>query len=140
MTEKYVTVVTDYAKSLIYDNKLIKNDFNKWVHLNSLVKLSFDVPDVLLKLQGTNISSTNDPTYIRKAYNTVTALSHRIESTKYNIFIEFLNKLIQSTYDIETKVCKADVYNVHYSKFSKDSMEFMNMLHKNDVPFLDGVL
>jgi len=121
MTDGYIKTVTDYTKSLLIVRKSFKNDFNSLVYLNALTNLTFDINKPLTK---------NDTEYVHKMNSTLKSLNGSIEDTKYNIFNDFVYRVINQY---------SKVGGNHY-KLSKDALEFMNMLYKQDVPFLDGVL
>jgi len=126
MTDGYTKAVTDYTKSLIYIKKSFKNDFNGLVYFNKLIDLTFDIHNPLTK---------NDTEYVGKMNTTLKILNGSIEDTKYNIFIDFIYRIINQYSESENKWDR-----IPNCKLSKDALEFMNMLHKHDVPFLDGVL
>lgn len=126
MTDEYIRAVIGYTKSMVYTKKSFADTFTGVVYFNKLIELTFDIHKPLTK---------NDAEYVSKMYDTLKTLNGSIQNTKYNIFIDFVYKVMYRYSQSEDKVGDSPNW-----KLSKDALEFMNMLHRQDVPFLDGVL
>ena len=127
MTDEYIKAVVDYTKSIQSTKPQPKSAlFSHLVYLHLLIDLSFDEQNLL---------ETNNNEYAKNMRTTLGVLKINISDSKYSFFKGLLDRIIG--YYSQPNESSNGPY---LCKLSKDTIEFMNMLHKDCVPFLDDVL
>lgn len=137
MTDVYMESIMGYTKQVVAYNRYTDNRiglpaidknmrFNILVAFQNLLKLSIDESNKLNKYGCS---------YALNMRQSIQVLMFKLASNKYTIFSDYLRKL--SDYYFQSEV---NNNGDSFCRLSKDSIEFMNMLNKGHVPFLDDVL
>jgi hypothetical protein len=127
MTDEYIKAVVDYTKSMQSTGFQPKSAlFSHLIYLNTLLDLSFDEQNLL---------ETNNDEYSKNMRTTLGVLKINISDSKYAFFKGLLDRII-GYYSQPNESSNGS----HRCKLKKDTIEFLNMLHKDYVPFLDDVL
>lgn len=126
MTDEYSGLISSYTKSMKYQSDNYLRQFSRMIYFNSVMDLSLNKSSQL---------SEYGCSYAVNMRATIQILMFKISTTKYSIFSDLLRFLADYYFQSKKKNNGKPFY-----RLTIDCIEFMNMLDKEHVPFLDDVL
>ena len=135
MTDEFKELLIDYVKSLSFkdnfgislnlnDSYSKSRDFIILAKSNTIMYALFDRTDYGLKEYGCG--------YSIKMISNISKMLNDSNKKYVNIFNYILNKIL----DYYSQTVMTNSGN-NLFKLSKDGLEFLNMINKDDIPFLD---